>query len=95
MAFGMADRLRHWLEYDADRIGHEGRRRILPERVVRLRAHRDIDGLLQIVVFADGNPLLLRHHHQGAGRNAGLALGGVDFGARRVGFEVQRLKLLR
>jgi len=35
MAFGVARRL---LEHDVDRIGYESRRRILPERVVRLRA---------------------------------------------------------
>ena len=38
MASHVADRLRRRLEHDADRIGYESRRRILPERVVRLRA---------------------------------------------------------
>jgi len=96
MATGVVDRLRLWhrLERDADRIGYESRRRILPERVVvPLRADGDLDGLLHVVVLGDGHRLLLRRHRQFAGRNAGLALSGADFCARRVGLEVQRLAL--
>ena len=95
MATGVVDRLRLWhrLERDVDWIGYESRRRILPERVVRLRADGDLDGLLHVVVLGDGHRLLLRRHRQFAGRNAGLALSGADFCARRVGLEVQRLAL--
>jgi hypothetical protein len=96
VASGVVDRLRLWhrLEHDVDWIGYEGWRRILPERVVRLRAHDDVDALLQVVMLGDGHPLLLRHHRQDTGRSAGLALGGADLGAWRVGFEVQCLELL-
>jgi hypothetical protein len=78
-------RLRHRLEHDADRIGYESRRRILPERVIRLRTQGDLDGLRQVVFLGDGHRLLVRQHLQFAGRLACLALGGADLGAQRVG----------
>ena len=85
MAFGVARRL---LEHNVDRIGYESRRRILPERVVRLRAHGDLDGLRRVVVLGDGHRLLVGRHRQFAGRLARLALGGADIRALRVGFEL-------
>ena len=95
MASHVADRLRRRLEHDADRIGYESRRRILPERVVRLRAQGDLDGLRHVVVLGDGHRLLVRRHRQLAGRPASLASGGADLGAQRVGFELQCLELFR
>jgi hypothetical protein len=88
VASHVVDRLRQRLEHDADRIGFESRRRILPERVVRLRAQGDLDGLRHVVVLGDDHQLLARRHRQFAGRLARPALGGVDLGAQRVGFEL-------
>ena len=76
-------RLRHRLQHGADRIRFESRRRILPERVVRLRAQGHMEGLLHVVVLGDGHRLLVRRHLQFAGRDACLALGGADLGTRR------------
>ena len=95
MASHMVDRLRHRMEHDVDRIGCESRWRILPKRVVRLRPQGDLDGLRQVVVLGDGHYLLARRHRQFARRFARLVGGGVDLGARRVGFELQRLELFR
>ena len=57
MATGVVDRLWLRLEHDADRI--ESRWRILPERVVRLRAHGDLDGSRHVGVLGDGHRLLM------------------------------------
>ena len=94
MASHVAHRFRHRLEHDADRIGYKSWQRILPERVVRLRAQGDLDGLRHVVVLGDGHRLLVRRHRQFARRLACLALGGADLGAQRVGCELQRLELL-